>query len=74
MDNNAFARCLLAVLSDECEVDESFDPDGIRRVETYAEAGMLTTDAGLVVTMDDGSEFQLTIVQSRRGRDRGEQP
>jgi len=40
----------------------------IRRIETYEEAGVLTTDPGLVVTMDDGTEFQLTIVLSRRGR------
>ena len=32
---------------------------------TYSEAGVLTYNKGLVVTMPDGSEFQLTIVQSR---------
>lgn len=29
---------------------------------------MLTTDAGLVLRLADGSEFQITIVQSRQGR------
>jgi len=29
---------------------------------------MLTNDAGIVVTMKDGSEFQITIVQSRPAR------
>jgi len=40
----------------------------ILRIESYEEAGVLTTDPGLVVTMDDGTEFQLTIVLSRRSR------
>jgi len=68
METTGFAECLKAVLVDGLDVNESFDPDGIRRVESYAETGMLTMDAGLVVTMDDGTEFQVTIVLSRRGR------
>ena len=35
------------------------------RVQTYEEAGVLTYDKGLVITLPDGSEYQLTIVQSR---------
>ncbi len=42
--------------------------DGVSRVETFEEAGILTRNRGLVVTFDDGSEFQLTIVRSRRGK------
>ena len=38
---------------------------GIERVSTFDEAGVLTRDAGLVITTNDGSEFQLTIIQSR---------
>ena len=38
---------------------------GIERVSTFDEAGVLTRDAGLVITTNDASEFQLTIVQSR---------
>ena len=38
--------------------------EGIRRVSTYAEVGMLTRDKGLVIGYDDGSEYQLTIVES----------
>jgi hypothetical protein len=30
---------------------------------------MLTDDAGLVVRMADGSEYQITVVQSRIARD-----
>ncbi len=35
------------------------------RIRTFAEADLLTRDAGLVLRMDDGSEFQVTIVRSR---------
>lgn len=35
-------------------------------VTTFAEAGVLTTNKGLVVTLGGGQEFQVTIVQSRR--------
>ena len=35
------------------------------RVHTYAEAGVLTCDKGLVIALPDGTEFQLTIVRSR---------
>ena len=35
------------------------------RVQTFAEAGLMTRDCGLVITLPDGSEFQLTIIQSR---------
>ena len=35
------------------------------RVRTFAEAGIMTYNKGLVIEMPDGTEFQLTIVQSR---------
>lgn len=41
--------------------DEMADATEVR---TYAEAGVLTGNAGLVVTLADGSKFQITIVQS----------
>lgn len=34
-------------------------------VRTYSDAGVMTYNKGLVITLADGSEFQLTIVQSR---------
>jgi hypothetical protein len=36
----------------------------VKRVRTYEEEGVLTHNAGLVITTTDG-EFQLTIVRSR---------
>ena len=68
MNEKGFTECLKAILDDGLDVNESFDPDGIRSVATFDDAGVLTMNKGLVVTMDDGAEFQLTIVQSRRGR------
>ena len=35
------------------------------RVQTFEEAGVMTYNKGLVITLPDGSEFQVTIVQSR---------
>ena len=35
------------------------------RVQTYSESGLMTRDCGLVITLPDGREFQLTITQSR---------
>ena len=37
----------------------------IERVSTFDEAGVMTRDAGLVITTNDGCCFQLTIIQSR---------
>jgi len=62
MDNKELTAALQEAL-DDLDVE-----DEIRRVETFEEVGMLTNDAGLVITMQDGSEFQVTIVQSRLAR------
>ena len=72
MTEQGFTNCLKAVLADGLDVNESFDPDGIRHVETFRDAGVLTMNAGLVITLDDGSEFQVAVVRSRRGRRDGE--
>ena len=39
--------------------------DTIKRVQTFEEVGILTTNTGLIIKTEDGSEFQLTIVQSK---------
>jgi len=68
MTEQGFAACLAAILNGEVDVNESFDPDGIEGVASFEDAGVLTMNAGLVVTMDDGTEYQITIVRSRAGR------
>ena len=37
----------------------------VSNIKTYAEAGILTRVSGLVLRMEDGSEFQITIKQSK---------
>ncbi|MEN6384784.1 MAG: hypothetical protein ABFD79_06265 [Phycisphaerales bacterium] len=41
------------------------DQDEVAMVVNFQEAGMITRNSGLVVRTTDGSEFQITIVQSR---------
>ena len=43
---------------------ELLESEGLE-VETYEEAGMLTRNDGLVIKAEDGSEYQVTIVQSK---------
>lgn len=37
----------------------------IHNVRTYDDAGLMTSDDGVVLYLADGSQFQLTIVRSR---------
>ena len=49
--------------------DIASDTDGIEQVLTYAASDIVTRDAGMVVRMANGAEYQITIVQSRAARD-----
>ena len=55
------ARWLEEVILDATHGTE----DGGLRITSFAEAGLLTADEGLVLRFRDGAEFQLTIVRSR---------
>lgn len=57
----------VAFMDDEERTDAGLPDElaGVKRVRTYEEEGVLTRDAGLVVTTAEGAEFQLTIVRSR---------
>ena len=46
--------------------DGDYAPE-VAKVRTFEEAGVLTANRGVVVRTDDGSEFQINIVQSRCG-------
>jgi hypothetical protein len=37
----------------------------VRTAATFEDAGVLSTNAGLVLKMRDGSEFQITVVKSK---------
>ena len=68
MDARRFERWLAEAIEERrAETDEDEDP--IRDVEDFVQAGMLTNDRGLVVRFADGSEIQVTLVQSRCRRD-----
>jgi hypothetical protein len=45
--------------------NEDLDPQVISRVETFERAMLLTRDKGLIITLKDGSQFQITVVQSK---------
>jgi hypothetical protein len=47
---------------------ESAGLDGllnVNRVTSYTNGGVLTRDAGFTLTLDNGSEYQITVVRSR---------
>ena len=48
----------------ELLLDEE-DGIGVRNVESFHDAGLMTSNEGLVLAMEDGREFQLQILQSR---------
>lgn len=48
-----------------CPEDDDFNLPDLDWVSTFAENGVLTTDKGLVIRLNDGREYQITIVQSR---------
>ena len=69
------AEALGLVLTDDPETRDTLTtaleevagwPHAIRRVSTFAHAGLLTRDRGVVVEFVDGTEVQMTFVVSRR--------
>jgi hypothetical protein len=63
--NDLFANLILATDCDEYPEDLPDELSAVEMVQTYDEAGILTNNKGLVLRMKDGTEWQLTIVQSR---------
>ena len=61
MDEGTFTEDLQALVSNEY----GDLPCLVQEVSTFAEAGVMTRNAGLVFRMYDGSEFQVTVVRSR---------
>ena len=51
----------------EEELKELFEGmvSGVIEVQTFDEAGILTQDRGVLVTPEDGKEYQISIVRSR---------
>ena len=65
MDAFELQELLQEALRDNDEVAELL---GVDTVYSFEENGLLSGNAGLVVRLDDGSEFQLTLVQSQGAR------
>ena len=71
MNEKEFERALMMTLAeapDDYASGEALDIEQVRSVRTFEDVGVLTGDRGVVVTLTDGSEFQLTIVMSRAAR------
>jgi hypothetical protein len=62
------AQAIIDTISDRAESTvEMFAENGIEvtRAENFGERGVLTQNAGLVLTLADGAEYQVTVVRSR---------
>ncbi len=67
MSEQEFSDALEDILDDlNFTWTEGEDVLDVRRVCSFKERGVLTGDSGIVVTLESGEEFQLTIVQSKR--------
>lgn len=50
--------------ADDPLADLAMDLEGVRSISTFEDRGLLTRNQGLVVEFEDGTEFQVAIVQS----------
>lgn len=62
---SAYRAACDAVDIDVDGLDEDDQERPVRNVATFEEALVLSSNRGVVVTLHDGSEYQLTVVQSR---------
>lgn len=49
----------------EAATERGHEHSAVDGWQTFEQAGILTSNQGLVLTMNDGSEYQLTLVRSR---------
>ena len=63
---------LLLRAAEEANVEDLVDDEDtstqVASALTFEDAGVLTSNRGVVLALTDGSEFQITIVQSRHPR------
>jgi hypothetical protein len=64
MDERTIMDALFLLLTDGYEVEDTALAE-VDMVVDYEAAGLLTRDKGLILRMQDGSEFQLTINRRR---------
>ncbi len=63
MDPRALDDLAAAGLDDLANLAED-----ILQADSFKNCGVVSYNEGVVISMEDGSEFQLTIVQSKYGR------
>lgn len=70
MDSEEFAEMLRDLLQSPPD-DSLFLEDfmDVKQVRTFEEKMLLTSNAGVVLNLADGSEYQITVVRSRRPKD-----
>lgn len=64
MNEQVIREALEMILAGEFSLEDTALEE-IRSARSFDEAGVLSGDEGLVLRMQDGSEFQITIRQSR---------
>ena len=64
MNEQVIREALELILNGELSLEETALEE-TRVARSFEEAGVLSGDDGLVLRMQDGSEFQITIRQSR---------
>jgi hypothetical protein len=64
MDERTFETLMVDVMDMLSENDDFPEFEG-NHSQSFVSVGMLTYNKGMVVRLKDGSEFQVTIVQSR---------
>ena len=67
MDATQLAEAIEDLLNNDLSDSEGDVLGGeVRRTSSFESALVLTSNVGLVVRMNDGSEFQVTVIQSRK--------
>lgn len=62
----AIENWLLNLIGDHADDANKIEIEG---VDTFENSRMMTTNKGLVIELADGSEFQITIVQTKHKRE-----
>jgi hypothetical protein len=57
VEKSEFVEALAHIINEEMHFV------GVGEVQTFHQAGLLTRDEGLVVKLDDGTEFQVTVTR-----------
>jgi len=64
MNEHVIEEALIGLLRGWYSFEDTVLPECVE-CKTFSEAGLLTNNIGVVLAMQDGSEFQLTIVKSK---------